>query len=603
MANQYNAIFNAIVRADAGQAVTELRKVDGQVDKTTGTASSKFSQFGVLAKGAIAGIGAAAAVQFGRTAVDAATDLEESVNAVRVTFKGAADAVLDIGDNSAKSFGLARSEFNSLAVQFAGFATKVAGPGGDVAGVIEDLTTRVADFASVMNLDLATAAQVFQSTLAGETEPIRRYGKDVSAAAVEQFALETGLIRTKAELTESIKVQARYGLLMRDTADTAGDFARTSDSLANQQRVLAARFKDAQAELGQALVPALSEAAEGLTAVLEVADRLRLLDLAAVLGEWAGPLQLIAKVTQYLPGNIKNVSDETLEAFKAARDAGASHDELRKILDLELVPVLYDTTTSWQAYNRWVSDADRTTNKAGDTLVQQAADIGRVERKVRELEAAWRSYTDELLSIQSDSLSVQQAFDDIEQAAVDAYTAGVEGAADAEAKQRDYQQSIIDAKTEVLGLIEQLGRVPASTQAEILTLIDQGEFDLATWKIAELTRAREVQVRFNLQAGALGSAGVRFNQQLGDVLFGVPRGATGGIVTRPTMALIGEAGPEAVIPLNRTPGSSPLPSGGMGAPVFNITVQTGVGDPVQIGRTVVDAVNSYYRTGGSRIAA
>jgi hypothetical protein len=44
----------------------------------------------------------------------------------------------------------------------------------------------------------------------------------------------------------------------------------------------------------------------------------------------------------------------------------------------------------------------------------------------------------------------------------------------------------------------------------------------------------------------------------------VPHGATGGIVTRPTLALIGEAGPEAVVPLNRTPGSSPLPSGASG---------------------------------------
>lgn len=42
----------------------------------------------------------------------------------------------------------------------------------------------------------------------------------------------------------------------------------------------------------------------------------------------------------------------------------------------------------------------------------------------------------------------------------------------------------------------------------------------------------------------------------------VPMGATGGIVTRPTLAIIGEAGPEAVVPLNRTPGSSPLPTGG-----------------------------------------
>lgn len=46
-------------------------------------------------------------------------------------------------------------------------------------------------------------------------------------------------------------------------------------------------------------------------------------------------------------------------------------------------------------------------------------------------------------------------------------------------------------------------------------------------------------------------------QGLGGAL---PFGATGGIVTRPTLSVIGEAGPEAVIPLNRTPGSSPLPT-------------------------------------------
>lgn len=39
----------------------------------------------------------------------------------------------------------------------------------------------------------------------------------------------------------------------------------------------------------------------------------------------------------------------------------------------------------------------------------------------------------------------------------------------------------------------------------------------------------------------------------------VPHGATGGVVNRPTLALIGEAGPEAVVPLNRTAGNGPLP--------------------------------------------
>ena len=69
-------------------------------------------------------------------------------------------------------------------------------------------------------------------------------------------------------------------------------------------------------------------------------------------------------------------------------------------------------------------------------------------------------------------------------------------------------------------------------------------------------------------AGGLpAGAGISF----GDGEF--PKGAEGGIVTRPTLALIGEAGPEAVVPLNRTPGSSPLGKGRGGSNV-NINIDT-----------------------------
>ena len=80
----------------------------------------------------------------------------------------------------------------------------------------------------------------------------------------------------------------------------------------------------------------------------------------------------------------------------------------------------------------------------------------------------------------------------------------------------------------------------------------------------------------------------------------VPKGATGGIVTRPTLALIGEAGPEAVIPLNRTPGSSPL--GGMGG--ITINVQAGlVSTPDQIGQQIIQAIQAAQRRSGPVFAS
>jgi hypothetical protein len=73
----------------------------------------------------------------------------------------------------------------------------------------------------------------------------------------------------------------------------------------------------------------------------------------------------------------------------------------------------------------------------------------------------------------------------------------------------------------------------------------------------------------------------------------IPMLAAGGIVTSPTLAMIGEAGPEAVVPLSRAG------EFGMGGGV-NITIQAGVGDPVAIGREVQKVMNAYERRSGGR---
>jgi hypothetical protein len=73
--------------------------------------------------------------------------------------------------------------------------------------------------------------------------------------------------------------------------------------------------------------------------------------------------------------------------------------------------------------------------------------------------------------------------------------------------------------------------------------------------------------------------------------------ARGGIVMGPTNALIGEAGPEAVIPLS---GSN---SGGLGTTI-NITVNAGIGTSgSQVGREIVDAIKKYERTSGPVFAS
>jgi hypothetical protein len=76
----------------------------------------------------------------------------------------------------------------------------------------------------------------------------------------------------------------------------------------------------------------------------------------------------------------------------------------------------------------------------------------------------------------------------------------------------------------------------------------------------------------------------------------IPAFAKGGIVTGPTLALIGEAGPEAVIPLNR----NNTPTGN----TINLTVNAGMGtDGAMVGREIVDAIKRYERLSGPVFAS
>jgi hypothetical protein len=209
---------------------------------------------------AVASAAAGAAIgKFGLDSVRAASDLEESTNAVNVAFGAAAKSVLAIGETSAKSLGLAKTEFNEAAVRFSAFADRIVGEGGDVAGFIQDVSQRAADFASVFNIDVSEALRVFQSGLAGEAEPLKRFGINLLQSEVNAFAMANGIGEVGRELTETEKVQARYGLLLQSTNKTAGDFANTSDGLANSQRILKASFTDLQAEVGDALLPVVTD--------------------------------------------------------------------------------------------------------------------------------------------------------------------------------------------------------------------------------------------------------------------------------------------------------------------------------------------------------
>ncbi len=231
----------------------------GNIEKSVTKTGKAFSNMGKAVALAVGAKALGSVVGAAQDSVRAFSDLNESVNAVEVTFGGASEGILELGEAAATSVGLSNAEFNSFAVGFSAFVDQIAAEkDGDIVETMNVLTVRIADFASVMNLDIPEAAEKFRSGLAGETEPLRKFGIDVSAAAVNSKALALGLGDASGKLSEQEKILARFELIMDQTDKTAGDFANTIDDYANAQRVATAEIENSKVAIGEALVPAFA---------------------------------------------------------------------------------------------------------------------------------------------------------------------------------------------------------------------------------------------------------------------------------------------------------------------------------------------------------
>lgn len=336
MANKISVILDVVTdKAISGlkgfkQSVAEADGAFGKVKAGAGSAFDSIKQNAGLASVAVVGaVGAMAA-----KSIKAASDLGESINAVNVTFGPTAAGIKALGEEAAESVGLSNSAFNGLAVQFSSFADTIAGKGGDVVGTIDDMTTRAADFASVMNIDVADAARIFQSGLAGETEPLKKFGIDLSAATVETYALANGIIGAGESMTEAQKIQARYGLLMEKTEKTAGDFANTSDGLANSQRILAAKMEDTAAKAGKQLAPAVAAVTSALSDMIPIAGTaaVKVGGLFTGLTEAAYDFGgVLADITAAIPG--VTLSGEGVEVEHTLHDLAAMEAGAQGLVD------------------------------------------------------------------------------------------------------------------------------------------------------------------------------------------------------------------------------------------------------------------------------
>lgn len=211
-------------------------------------------------KGIAAAAGAAFAVDFVGDAIGQASSLEESISKNTVVFGDMSDEVLAFANNAARSLGQSKRQALEATGVFGNLLRSVGLSGEASADMSVDLTKLASDLASFNNVPVDDALTALRSGLVGETEPLKRFGVNLNEATLKAKALALGLSDGKKPLDANAKAQAAYALILEQTALAQGDFSRTSDGLANQQRILSAQFEDAKASLGNALLPIMTTA-------------------------------------------------------------------------------------------------------------------------------------------------------------------------------------------------------------------------------------------------------------------------------------------------------------------------------------------------------
>ena len=265
------------------------------------TALRELEQFGGKIRNL--GIGLTAAITapvvlFANTAVNAAADVEKAQNKVNIVFGQSAGIISDFGASAAQALGQSRAEALAAAGSFGLLFTNMGIGQEQAAGMSMSLVALASDLASFSKITPTAAMAKLQSGLIGRAMPLQRLGLDLSMATVKAKAMELGIEAVGGELSAQQKVFVRYQLMMEQTANIQGHFAKNSDDLANKQMTLAAQYNETAAALGKTLLPLKIKLVDMTNVILQRFDALPSSVQAAGwallgLGAFIGPTLLV----------------------------------------------------------------------------------------------------------------------------------------------------------------------------------------------------------------------------------------------------------------------------------------------------------------------
>lgn len=255
-----NELGDSVNRTNSGisKGFSKANSIIPQTGKHVSSLGQQFGNLGNIVKKIGFLIGSAFAVgklvQFGKECLELGSDLAEVQNVVDVTFTTMSDKVNEFAKSAITSAGLSETMAKQYTGTFGAMAKAFGFSEEQAYNMSTQLTQLTGDVASFYNLDQGEAFTKLKSVFTGETESLKDLGVVMTQTALDQFALANGFGKTTSAMTEQEKVALRLKFVTQQLSAASGDFIRTSDSWANQVRVMQLQLQSLKASVGQGLI-------------------------------------------------------------------------------------------------------------------------------------------------------------------------------------------------------------------------------------------------------------------------------------------------------------------------------------------------------------
>ena len=225
-----------------------------------------------------------------------ASDYEENLNKLDVAFGSNSQAVKDWANNARTEFGLSKVQATDAASAFGALGKGIGLTEGEAANMSTTLAGLSADLGSYFNVGVAESSKALEGIFTGESEALKKFGVVMTDTNLQKFAEDQGLVWKELDQTE--KTMLRYQYVLAKTKDAQGDFSRTSDGTANSTKIFQASLQDLGTAIGTNLLPIITPVIQKITELLNKFNELspeaqKIITIVGLVVAAIGPLLII----------------------------------------------------------------------------------------------------------------------------------------------------------------------------------------------------------------------------------------------------------------------------------------------------------------------